>query len=64
MDFQDLNSCDEHMNNGYFEIAIGDEVHIVEQNFHDQYSLNEHYLNLMQIIMSQFLTKLMTVLIG
>ena len=46
VDFQDLNSCNEHMNNGYFEIAIGDEVHIVEQNFHDQYSLNEHYLNL------------------
>ena len=46
VDFQDLNSCDEHMNNGYFEIVVGDDTRIIEQNFHDQYSINEHYLNL------------------
>ena len=46
VDFQDLNSCNQHMNNGYFEIVIGDDTRIIEQNFHDQYSINEHYLNL------------------
>jgi hypothetical protein len=46
VDFQDLNSCNEHMNNGYFEIVVGDDTRIIEQNFHDQYSINEHYLNL------------------
>jgi len=46
VDFQDLNSCNEHMNNGYFEIVVGNDTRIIEQNFHDQYSINEHYLNL------------------
>ena len=46
VDFQDLNSCNQHMNNGYFEIVVGDDTRIIEQNFHDQYSINEHYLNL------------------
>lgn len=46
VDFQDLNSCGEHMNNGYFEIMVGNESRIIEQNFHNQFSINEHYLNL------------------
>lgn len=46
VDFRDLNSCNEHMNNGYFEIMVGDEDRILEYNFHDQFTINEHYLNL------------------
>lgn len=46
VDFQDLNACNEHMNNGYFEIEVGDDVRVIEQNFHNQYTINEHYLNL------------------
>jgi len=46
VDFQDLNACNEHMNNGYFEIVVGDDTRIIDQNFHDQYTINEHYLNL------------------
>ena len=44
--FRDLNQCNEHMNNGYFEIMVGDEDRILEYNFHDEFSINEHYLNL------------------
>ena len=46
VDFRDLNSCDVHMNNGYFEIIVGDDDRILEYNFHDEFTINEHYLNL------------------
>jgi predicted transcriptional regulator len=46
VDFRDLNSCNIHMNNGYFEIMVGDEDRILEYNFHDEFTINEHYLNL------------------
>jgi len=46
VDFRDLNQCNEHMNNGYFEIRVGDDVRIIEVNFNNEYSLNEHYLDL------------------
>ncbi|MGI9556176.1 MAG: hypothetical protein ACR2M9_04870 [Cyanophyceae cyanobacterium] len=46
VDFRDLAQCNEHMNNGYFEIRVGDDVRIIEQNFHDSFTINEHYLNL------------------
>ena len=52
------------MNNSYFEIAIGDEVHIVEQNFMTNIASTNVSQLVTGIIMSQFLTKLMTVLIG
>ena len=45
--FRDLNQCNIHMDNGYFEIRVGDQIiRIIEVNFHDDYSLNEHYLDL------------------
>mgnify|MGYP001034787127 FL=1 len=46
VDFRDINQCNEHMNNGYFEIMVGDEDRILEYNFHDEFTINEHYLNL------------------
>jgi len=46
VDFRDLNQCNEHMNNGYFEIMVGEEDRILEYNFHDEFTINEHYLNL------------------
>jgi len=46
VDFRDLAQCNEHMNNGYFEIMVGDENRILEYNFHDEFNINEHYLNL------------------
>ena len=46
VDFRDLNQCGEHMNNGYFEIMVGEEDRILEYNFHDEFTINEHYLNL------------------
>jgi len=46
VDFRDLNACNEHMNNGYFEIMVGDDSRILEYNFHDEFTINEHYLNL------------------
>lgn len=46
VDFRDLAQCNEHMNNGYFEIMVGDEDRILEYNFHDEFIINEHYLNL------------------
>ena len=46
VDFRDLAECNEHMNNGYFEIMVGDEDRILEYNFHDEFTINEHYLNL------------------
>ena len=46
VDFRDLKSCNIHMNNGYFEIMVGDESRILEYNFHDEFTINEHYLNL------------------
>ena len=46
VDFRDLAQCNEHMNNGYFEIMVGDEDRILEYNFHDEFNINEHYLNL------------------
>ena len=46
VDFRDLNSCNVHMNNGYFEIIVGDDDRILDYNFHDEFSINEHYLNL------------------
>jgi len=44
--FRDLNQCGEHMNNGYFEIMVGEEDRILEYDFHDEFTINEHYLNL------------------
>lgn len=44
--FRDLNQCNIHMNNGYFEIMVGSESRIMEVNFHDEYTINEHYLDL------------------
>jgi hypothetical protein len=44
--FQDKSRCDIHMNNGYFEIRVGDDIRIIEVNFHDEYTLNEHYFDL------------------
>jgi hypothetical protein len=44
--FRDLNQCNIHMNNGYFEIMVGEEDRILEYNFHDEFTINEHYLNL------------------
>ena len=46
VDFRDLNQCNEHMNNGYFEIMVGEEDRILEYNFHDEFTINEHYLDL------------------
>jgi hypothetical protein len=46
VDFRDLAECNEHMNNGYFEIMVGDDDRILEHNFHDEFTINEHYLNL------------------
>lgn len=46
VDFRDLAQCNEHMNNGYFEIMVGDEDRVLEYNFHDEFNINEHYLNL------------------
>jgi hypothetical protein len=46
VDFRDLNSCNEHMNNGYFEIMVGDDSRILEYNFHDEFTINEHYMDL------------------
>ena len=46
VDFRDLAGCNEHMNNGYFEIMVGDDDRILEYNFHDEFTINEHYLNL------------------
>lgn len=46
VDFRDLNSCNEHMNNGYFEIMVGDDSRILEYSFHDEFIINEHYLDL------------------
>jgi len=46
VDFRDLNECGEHMNNGYFEIMVGEEDRILEYNFHDEFTINEHYLDL------------------
>ena len=34
------------MNNGYFEIIVGDDDRILDYNFHDEFTINEHYLNL------------------
>jgi hypothetical protein len=44
--FRDLNQCNIHMNNGYFEIMVGEEDRILEYNFHDEFTINEHYLDL------------------
>ena len=44
--FRDLNQCNIHMNNGYFEIMVGDDERILEYNFHDEFTINEHYLDL------------------
>lgn len=46
VDFRDLNYCNIHMNNGYFEIMVGDDSRILEYNFHDEFIINEHYLDL------------------
>jgi len=46
VDFRDLNGCNEHMNNGYFEIMVGDDSRVLEYNFHDEFNINEHYLDL------------------
>ena len=35
--FRDLNTCNIHMNNGYFEIMVGEESQILEYNFHDEF---------------------------
>src|SRR6056300_55717 len=44
--FRALNQCNIHMNNGYFEIMVGDDSRILEYNFHDEFAINEHYLDL------------------
>ena len=44
--FRDLNQCNIHMNNGYFEIMVGDDSRVLEYNFHDEFNINEHYLDL------------------
>jgi len=44
--FRDLNQCNIHMNNGYFEIKVGSESRIVEVNFHNEHAINEHYIDL------------------
>ena len=46
VDFRDLNFCNIHMNNGWFEIMVGDDSRILEYNFHDEFIINEHYLDL------------------
>jgi len=46
VDFRDLNSCNIHMNNGYFEIMVGDDSRTLDYNFHDEFTINEHYLDL------------------
>jgi len=46
VDFRDLNQCNIHMNNGYFEIMVGDDSRILEYDFHDEFTINEHYLDL------------------
>jgi len=46
VDFIDLNQCNRNMNNGYFEIMVGDSQRIIEQDFSNQFSLNEHYIDL------------------
>lgn len=46
VDFRDLNSCNIHMNNGWFEIMVGDDSRILEYNFHNEFTINEHYLDL------------------
>lgn len=46
VDFRDLNECNEHMNNGYFEIMVGDDSRILEYDFHNEFTINEHYLDL------------------
>jgi len=45
--FKDLNQCNIHMDNGYFEIWIGDyDSRTIEVNFHDEYQLNEIFWDL------------------
>jgi len=45
--FKDLNQCNIHMDNGYFEIWIGDyDSQTIEVNFHDEYQLNEIFWDL------------------
>jgi hypothetical protein len=46
VDFRDLNRCNIHMNNGYFEIRVGDDSRVLDYNFHDEFAINEHYLDL------------------
>ena len=46
VDFRDLNECNEHMNNGYFEIMVGDDSRILEYDFNNEFIINEHYLDL------------------
>ena len=46
VDFRDLNQCNIHMNNGYFEIMVGDDSRVLEYDFHNEFIINEHYLDL------------------
>jgi hypothetical protein len=46
VDFRDLNECNEHMNNGYFEIMVGDDSRILDYDFNNEFIINEHYLDL------------------
>lgn len=46
VDFIDLNQCNYNMNNGYFDIMVGDYQRIIEQDFSNQFTINEHYIDL------------------
>lgn len=45
--FADDNKCNIHMDNGYFEILVGDfETRTINNNFHDEYVLDETFRNI------------------
>lgn len=46
VDFKDLNYCNVNMNNGYFEIRVGEDFRVLEVNFQNEFNINEHYLDL------------------
>ena len=44
--FHDDMRCNHHMDNGYFEIMIGDNSHTNDMKFHDEFFINEMFPNL------------------
>ena len=45
--FRDRNQCDEHMNNGFFEVSIGDyDTYRINNNFHDEYRIDDLHTNI------------------